>query len=305
MENSLKKKYIFVGDLDSINIELVTKAHKKLINTHQYILIGNISEIDKTLKKLRSNLKIYTILNPFNFNQCKKKYLNVYNIDNISNQKYLNLINQIKISNLLASKSGIDLVTLPIDKSIFKKNIKFTGMTEYLSKLNNKKTLMLMLGEKFSIITLTTHINLKNVYDYIKLNKLNSLLKEILNQVKRDIYDLDFNGIKFLCYNPHCGEDNTIGFEDKIITKAISNFKKITGPYPADSAFINIENNNLLFISMYHDQALIPFKIFNKKGINLTLGLNYRRISPAHGTAKDIKFKNITNISSYLACMEY
>ena len=56
---------------------------------------------------------------------------------------------------------------------------------------------------------------------------------------------------------------------------------------------------------MYHDQALIPFKILNKKGINLTLGLNYRRLSPAHGTANDIKFKNIADISSYLACMEY
>ena len=56
---------------------------------------------------------------------------------------------------------------------------------------------------------------------------------------------------------------------------------------------------------MYHDQALIPFKILNKKGFNLTLGLKYRRISPAHGTAKNIKFKNIADISSYKACMEY
>ena len=84
----------------------------------------------------------------------------------------------------------------------------------------------------------------------------------------------------------------------------ISNFKKISGPYPADSAFNNLENNNSLFISMYHDQALIPFKILNRKGINLTMGLEYRRLSPAHGTAKDIKFKNIADISSYLACME-
>ena len=56
---------------------------------------------------------------------------------------------------------------------------------------------------------------------------------------------------------------------------------------------------------MYHDQALIPFKILNKKGFNLTLGLNYRRLSPAHGTANDIKFLNKANISSYLSCMAY
>ena len=56
---------------------------------------------------------------------------------------------------------------------------------------------------------------------------------------------------------------------------------------------------------MYHDQVLIPFKILNKKTINITLGLDYRRLSPAHGTAKDIKFKNMADISSYLACMKF
>ena len=106
-----------------------------------------------------------------------------------------------------------------------------------------------------------------------------------------------------MCYNPHCGESNTIGLEDEIIANSISKFKKITGPYSADSAFKNL-NKNLLFISMYHDQALIPFKILNQKGVNITIGLNYRRLSPAHGTAKDIKFKNIADISSYVACME-
>ena len=60
---------------------------------------------------------------------------------------------------------------------------------------------------------------------------------------------------------------------------------------------------NTLFISTYHDQALIPFKILNKKSVNITLGLNYRRLSPAHGTAKDIKNKNIADNTSYLKCL--
>ena len=56
---------------------------------------------------------------------------------------------------------------------------------------------------------------------------------------------------------------------------------------------------------MYHDQVLIPFKLLNKKGINITLGLNYKRLSPAHGTATDIIFKNKVDLSSYLSCMEH
>ena len=196
-------------------------------------------------------------------------------------------------------------MTLPINKSLFKKEIKFTGMTEYLAKINKKRTMMLMYGEKFSVIPLTTHINLNDIKKFINKKYLDKLLNEIIFQAHRKIYKLNIKSMKFLCYNPHCSENNTIGNEDKIIAKSISNFKKITGPYSADSAFINLENKNLLFISLYHDQALIPFKILNKKGINLTLGLNYRRLSPAHGTANDIKFMNKADITSYLSCMAY
>ena len=50
---------------------------------------------------------------------------------------------------------------------------------------------------------------------------------------------------------------------------------------------------------------LIPFKIINQKSMNITLGLNYIRLSPAHGTATDIKYKGLANNSSYLECMQY
>jgi 4-hydroxythreonine-4-phosphate dehydrogenase len=301
----LKKKLIFIGDIDSTNIEIIYKSHKTLKNKVKYILLCNIRDLKKCLERLESRIIINEIYNPLNFQSLKKNCLNCYNIEDISKEKYKNLINQINLSNYLANYSKIDLVTMPINKSIFKKKIEFTGMTEYLAKINNKNTFMIMVGEKFSIIPLTTHINLKDVNKFINKQFIQSDLDKILKEIKRKIYDLKFKSIKFLCFNPHCSEGNTIGKEDKIITNLISNFKKISGPYPADSAFNNLESNNYLFISMYHDQALIPFKILNKKGINLTMGLEYRRLSPAHGTARDIKFKNIADISSYLACMEH
>ena len=301
----MKKKFVFLGDENSINTEIIHKSHKYLKNKVKYILLGNIKELSKYLKKIQSKLIINEIHNPLSFKNYNHETLNLFNIDHVSKKKYKNLINQIKISNNLANSSQIDLVTLPINKSLFKKEIKFTGMTEYLGKINKKNTIMLMYGEKFAVIPLTTHINLNDIKKSLNKKYLDKLLNEIIFQTQRKIYKLNIKSIKFLCYNPHCSEDNTIGLEDKIIAKSISNFKKITGPYSADSAFINLKNNNLLFISMYHDQALIPFKILNKKGINLTLGLNYRRLSPTHGTANNIKFMNRADISSYLACMEY
>jgi 4-hydroxy-L-threonine phosphate dehydrogenase PdxA len=80
-------------------------------------------------------------------------------------------------------------------------------------------------------------------------------------------------------------------------------FKNIKGPFSADSSFYKFKKNTL-FISTYHDQVLIPFKALNKKMINITLGLKYRRLSPAHGIAKDIKFKNKANIISFIECMK-
>lgn len=54
-------------------------------------------------------------------------------------------------------------------------------MTEYLAKIN-KKTFMIMHGEKFSIIPLTTHINLKDVNRSLNKKFLQSNLKEILKK---------------------------------------------------------------------------------------------------------------------------
>ena len=45
-------------------------------------------------------------------------------------------------------------------------------MTEYLAKINNKNTFMLMYGERFSVIPITTHINLNEVKKFINKKNL-------------------------------------------------------------------------------------------------------------------------------------
>lgn len=301
-EQKVKKKFVFLGDTDSINIEVLLKSFSYLKNKVCYIVLCNKKDIEKNRYYKQNKIIINEILDPINFTNYKKNKLNVFNIQNISSKKFLNILNQIKLANLLANKTRYDLVTMPIDKSLFKKEISFTGMTEYLGTINKKKTIMMMHGEKFSIIPITTHINLKDIYKYINYNKVNSFLKNLFNNLKKPIYKFNFNHINFLCYNPHCSENGTLGNEDLIISKIIKKFNKIKGPFPSDSAFINLKKKNL-FISTYHDQALIPFKILNKKSLNITLGLNFRRLSPAHGTAKDIKNKFIADNSSYLKCL--
>lgn len=298
----IKKKYVFLGDINSINIELIVKSFNLLKDKVKYVLICNKNDLLKSNHLKKSKLKINEIYDPINFNDYKKNQINVFNVDNISYKKHLNLLNQIKISNSLANSTKYDLITMPINKFVFKKELRFVGMTEYLGKLNKNFTLMLMYGDKFSIIPMTTHINLKNISKYINSNYINKFLKNIFYNLNKTIYQLNFKNIEFLCYNPHCGEEGTLGYEDSLIKKILKKYKKIKGPYSGDSIFKEIKKNTL-FISTYHDQALIPFKILNTKSLNITIGLSYRRLSPAHGTAREIKDKYIADNTSYITCL--
>ena len=183
----MKKKYVFIGDIDSINLEIILKSHYFIKKKVKYILLGNIADVIKYLDKINKpfKLEINEIINPINFENYNSSKLNIFNIDNISKKKYKNLINQINISNNLSNTSKIDLVTLPINKALFKKEIEFTGMTEYLAKINNKNTFMLMYGEKFSVVPITTHINLNDVRKFLNKKHLDKLLNEIINQIQK------------------------------------------------------------------------------------------------------------------------
>ena len=55
---------------------------------------------------------------------------------------------------------------------------------------------------------------------------------------------------------------------------------------------------------MYHDQALIPIKtIAFDEGVNVTLGRDFVRTSPDHGTAFDIAGRGIADPSSLIAAL--
>ena len=57
---------------------------------------------------------------------------------------------------------------------------------------------------------------------------------------------------------------------------------------------------------MYHDQVLAPFKtIYGYDAINITLGLKYIRISPDHGTAKDLIAKNKASPKSLISALSF
>ena len=74
----------------------------------------------------------------------------------------------------------------------------------------------------------------------------------------------------------------------------------------SDTVFINNYKKFNVIVGMYHDQVLGPFKaLFNFDAINLTLGLNYIRLSPDHGPALDLIGKNKSNYLSLFRCIKF
>ena len=168
---------------------------------------------------------------------------------------------------------------------------------------------MLLYNEKkFSVCPITTHIQLKNVDKILSEKKLKSSINNIINFYKKINKEIN---IIILGLNPHASIDFSENTKDKkLLNKVIKYFKKkkinISGPVSADTAFM--ENvNNKVFVGMYHDQVLIPFKTLNKfDGINITIGKKILRLSPDHGTAKNLRGnkKNISN-ESFLRCIDF
>ena len=57
-------------------------------------------------------------------------------------------------------------------------------------------------------------------------------------------------------------------------------------------------------LGMYHDQVLIPIKTIDfDGGVNVTLGLDFIRTSPDHGTAFDIAGTGKANPASLMAAL--
>jgi 4-hydroxy-L-threonine phosphate dehydrogenase PdxA len=167
---------------------------------------------------------------------------------------------------------------------------------------------MLIHNKKLSVVPLTTHINIKNVSKKININ----LIIKKMTTLRKDFKKL-FNKspkIGVLGLNPHNAELASNSEEMKIINPAISRLKKkgfyIKGPLSADTLFINNYKKYDVIVGMYHDQVLAPFKsLFHFDAINITLGLNYLRVSPDHGPAKDIMNKNKANPLSLFKCVKF
>ncbi len=310
---------IIAADPNSINSEIIAKLwkRKKFSKKLNIFVIGNYNLLKKQLKLLKINIKTEKINKLENKNFKKKlciydvplQFKKPFEVSSKDVSSYV--IRSLKLGIKLANTKKISgFVNCPINKKdVFGKSD--YGITEFLGKFSGLygKEAMLIYNKELSVSPITTHIKIKKVSSSISkkiiVNKITSINKFFLQKLKKK------PKIAIVGLNPHNYEFRKNSEEKRIIIPAIKLLKSknisVVGPISADTAFVNYKNNGFnIIVGMYHDQVLTPFKtLFRFNAINITVGLPFLRVSPDHGTGKNIIKKNLADPESLLRSINF
>ncbi len=202
------------------------------------------------------------------------------------------------------------LVTAPISKYAFSlAGVDFPGHTELLAEWENSSDfVMSFLSNQLKCALATIHIPLVTVSSVLTSDKLRKCIETVSNSLKYD-FSIHEPKIAVLGLNPHAGENGLLGKEEiATIIPVIKEFEgTVEGPFSADAFFARKQYLNYdLFVALYHDQGLIPFKLLTAgSGVNFTSGLKIIRTSPDHGTAYDIAWQHKSDFSSMIEAIDW
>lgn len=307
------------GEPAGIGVEITLKAWKAGMNN--ICLMGNTNHIAQTAQSIGIEPNFYEIVHPSLYDRDTPALA----IIPISWKKkpsagHPNLLNAPMVIDairqaVLWSQSGIasGLVTNPIQKScLYEAGFSFPGHTEYLSSLATTMPggpLMMLACDKLRVVPATIHIPLSKVPNFITVGLIIDKCK-LMHDCLRTNFGIHNPRIAVCGLNPHAGEGGQLGKEDdEIILPAIHQLSaagiNATGPHPADTLFhAEVLETYDAVLGMYHDQVLIPLKTIDFfGGVNITLGLDFVRTSPDHGTGLDIAGRGSARADSMIAAI--
>ncbi len=306
----MKTILISEGDPASINYELIEGSRsvlQKISKTHRIILIRGSHNLKakffKEVEAIPKSVGLYSLCT-HSISKEDAKQIRLGKPSEISGYvAYKSLCDSITIQKQIPKSS---LLTLPLSKEWVIKSgqTEFRGHTETLAEAYNRPTFMMMTGKKLKVIPLTTHVPIQNVAQALSKVVIADLILSI-----RSTKLLKNPKIALLGLNPHAGEGGKIGNEElTMLAPMMDAFKSakfsINGPIPGDSAFLRESKSYDLYLACYHDQGLIPFKMIEgKSGVNVTLGLDFIRVSPDHGTAFGIAGKGLADPTGLISCL--
>jgi 4-hydroxythreonine-4-phosphate dehydrogenase len=295
---------ITTGDVDGIGLEIAEKALLKIGPQRgvHFLIWRSETSFPRSLKKLSTKFKLVGFRSPIkalSYLQSAEMKSNQL-VEIISSESPALWVEQTAIWCYENQLHG--MVTGPLSKTeILRTGLKDMGHTDILKRISRTpKVHMGFIGNKFNVVLTTAHIPLSQVPSSLGVMDILSGI-EAANRLRLNLPKAQQKKpIAVLGLNPHAGEEGLIGKEEQTsISKALVKAQKmkisVVGPLVPDAAFLE-ENwkKYSIYLAMYHDQGLIPFKAIHgqKSGVHISLGIPFVRTSVDHGTAKDIFGKN-------------
>lgn len=315
MTQSRPRLLFTVGDVNGIGPEVLIKALRRSIRDEQFsaTVIGNARLLAEHVQALGLNdVKIsdtaITVadreheLIPLESDAT----FTPGNIDPLAGKLAGDAIT--RSITMLNDGQGDAVVTMPISKHALNLGgYQWPGHTEMIAHLSGGASpLMILLTSGLRVALATIHVPVSSVPSLLNPDLIRERYGTLHQTLIRD-FGIPSPRIAVLGLNPHAGEDGTIGTEEQEYIAPLTEQLRTEGfqaegPFPADGFFARYRADDYDgVLAMYHDQGLIPLKMFARGGgVNVTAGLPIVRTSPDHGTAFPIAGRGIADETSVM-----
>ncbi len=205
------------------------------------------------------------------------------------------------------TKSGefCGVVTGPISKEqLANIGYAFPGQTEFYAARWGGDPVMAFCGGKLRVALATWHVPLCEVPQLIGPQLLRRTIAAADALARADGIAQPRIGVCGL--NPHAGEGGILGLEERdflnpALERLRADFPGVSRCEPGDTLFARALRGEFdVIVALYHDQGLAPLKVIDfDEAVNVTLGLNFVRTSPDHGTAFGIAGRGVARATSF------
>jgi len=299
------------GDLDGIGLEVTAKALDKIgpRRDAQFILWRSKYASPKYLRLIDKTWTRVTV-------DCLDEALKIKGPCLVDIASDLSPAKWVEISAVACHEKKIQgLATAPLSKTGIKNaGLKDLGHTDILKRVSRAKHVnMGFVGDNFNVVLATAHIPLSRISKSLTFTVLAEALRNA-NKLRKTLPNSQRSRpIGVLGLNPHAGEEGLIGTEELRLFPQLQVFARankipIEGPLVPDAAFFPANwRRYSVYLALYHDQGLVPFKMIHGQdsGVHISLGIPFVRTSVDHGTAKDIFGKNKANPNSMVDAIRW
>jgi 4-hydroxythreonine-4-phosphate dehydrogenase len=307
MNDKMIKVGISHGDINGIGYELILKTLEdpRIFEFCIPVIYGSSKALAYHRKALEfPSISINTI------NHAQDAGMNRINVINCSNEELTVEFSRPTKEGAEASRQALEKALNDLKAGNIHILLMSPASEDYTALIEEKsgktgQSLKMFVKDSFRIALATDKIPLSEVPASLTVEKLTEKIKLLHGTLIHD-FTLTSPRIAVLSLNPHSGEKESVGMEEKeIIAAALASASEAGiccfGPYPADSFFGSESYRKFdAVLAMYHDQALIPFRSITFGEGSCTLaGLPVIITAPDQDVAYELAGKNLSSEVSF------